>query len=117
MMRPVILSSPENTAREFSIFCVGISVITVSSGGSEVSAGCGGLAPGGPICGIIARFDAAGGADVAPGGGGKGCASMFDGEGPPEGLMTDGGGKAWAGYCTGGGGKDCGGYCVGDGED
>jgi hypothetical protein len=38
----VILSRPENTAREFSIFCVGISVMTVSSGCGEVSAGCGG---------------------------------------------------------------------------
>ena len=32
-MRPVILSRPENTARPLAIFCDGISVMTVSSGG------------------------------------------------------------------------------------
>ena len=42
MMRPVILSSPENTARRFAIFCVGISVMIVSSGFGAVSAGWGG---------------------------------------------------------------------------
>ena len=42
MMRPVILSRPEKTARSLGIFCVGISVTTVSSGCGAVSAGCGG---------------------------------------------------------------------------
>ena len=87
----VILSSPENTAREFSIFCVGISVITVSSGWGEVSAGCGGgIGPGNPgprpdrdrfcgtslvrrrrpVCGAITGFTAA---PTCAGGGGKGA--------------------------------------------
>src|SRR5271170_6679544 len=77
MVRPVILSRPANTARPFSIFCVGVVVTTVSSGCGEVSAGCGG---GGLASGGVVRASRApggvggGGAIVAPGGGGNGCA-------------------------------------------
>src|SRR5208282_3456264 len=95
-----------NTARAFAIFCDGISVMTVSSGWGDVSAGCGGgglagvgvtrarWSPDGGS-GAIAWPAPAGGAVIAPGGGGNGCAWMdcgFPGE---------------AGYgpgnCTGGG--------------
>ena len=41
MMRPVILSSPENSAPLFAIFCDGGSGMTSSPGCGEVSAGCG----------------------------------------------------------------------------
>src|SRR5262249_47032554 len=45
MMRPVILSRPENMADLLAIFCAGGSGRTSSPGCGEVSAGCGG--PGG----------------------------------------------------------------------
>src|SRR5579862_9199493 len=99
MMRPVILSRPENTARLFGIFCVGVSVTTVSSDCGAASAGCGG----GGLAGCWglgggglprARWGD-GGAAVAPGGGGSGCAWIPDGGGPAEG----GGGGCGGGYC------------------
>src|SRR6202022_1380177 len=41
MMRPVILSRPENMADLLAIFCDGGSAMTSSPGCGEVSAGCG----------------------------------------------------------------------------
>ena len=65
MMRPVILSSPENSAPLLVIFCDGGSGMTSSPGCGEVSAGCG--VPRG------CRWPGARGstAAVAPSGGGK----------------------------------------------
>src|SRR5215472_11078086 len=75
MMRPVILSRPENSAPLLAIFCDGGSGITSSPGCGEVSVGCGvprsgrppgptgsGGCPGGPTA-----------AEELPGGGGSGC--------------------------------------------
>src|ERR1700730_17889387 len=120
MMRPVILSSPENTARPFAIFCVGISVMIVSSGLGAVSAGVGGGGFAGcgvhrvPSTGGGAWPGAAGGAFVAPAGGGKGCLWTPEGEraagnaGPDScpGNRTGGGcaGNAPLGISAGGGG-------------
>src|SRR5271156_943424 len=105
MMRPVILSRPENTARPLGIFWVGVSVTTVSSDCGAVSAGCGGGGLGG-CCGVgggggpPGRWaGGGGGAAAAPGGGGSGCAWMPDGGGPAEG----GGGE----YCCWPAGGGC----------
>src|SRR5882757_6769231 len=73
MMRPVILSRPENNAPLLAIFCDGGSVITSSPGCGEVSCGPprGWRWPGGRPgsgCG-----PPGGTAAVLPGGGGNGC--------------------------------------------
>ena len=76
-MRPVILSSPENSAPLLAIFCDGGSGMTSSPGCGEVSAGCGvprgwrwpGGIPGSAIGPPGARGSAAA---VVPSGGGKG---------------------------------------------
>src|SRR5580704_14187090 len=102
MVRPVILSRPAKIARPFSIFCVGVSVTTVSSGCGDVSAGCGG----GGLAGAGVLRAAGGGACDAPGGGGNGCAWM-----PVDGRVT---GFCGAGYCCGGE-YCCPGYCTGGG--
>src|SRR5712671_5744241 len=76
MMRPVILSRPENSALVLGIFCDGGSAMTWSPGCGEVSAGCGGAPRGGgrwpggrPLsAGWLGEFDPA-----PPDGGGNGC--------------------------------------------
>src|SRR5580693_8548516 len=115
MMRPVILSRPENTARALGIFCVGVSVTTVSSDCGAASAGCGGGGLAGccelaGCCGLAgggltrARWPGGGsGAAAAPGGGGSGCAWIPDGGGPAAGG-GGGGYCCWAGYWSGAGG-------------
>src|SRR5689334_16822013 len=87
MMRPVILSSPENTAVGFPIFC---------ADGVKVSPFCcGGLgAPGGRVA-CCGRVPGPGGA--APGGGGNVSRCT------PGGWRAPGG--YWSGYCSG--------YCPG----
>src|SRR5208337_939190 len=72
MVRPVILSRPENIALPFSIFCVGVSVTTVSSGFGDVSAGCGGGGLAGAGGGAAVAGRTGGGACDTPGGGGSG---------------------------------------------
>ena len=84
------LVESEKTARPFAIFCVGISVMIVSSGLGAVSAGWGGGGLAG--CGVTrvrstgggAWPGAAGGAVVAPAGGGKGCLWTRRVNAPPE---------------------------------
>src|SRR6202035_2741841 len=75
MMRPVILSRPENSAEVLTTFCVGGSATTSSPGCGEVSAGCprgwrwigGGPGGSGWLGGTVGSITA------TPGGGGKGC--------------------------------------------
>src|SRR5689334_5860644 len=94
MMRPVILSRPENTA--VGLATLGNAAKLVSLGGGGIGApggrGCAGRAP----CGWPGCPEPA-----APGGGGNGC-DWMPGGGP-------GGSRAEGGYCCG----YCGGYCWG----
>src|SRR5262249_5702645 len=87
MIRPVILSRPENIAPLLAIFCDGGSGMTSSPGCGEVSAGCGvprggrtpggGKPPGGKAPGGKAATGGQAGpgttAALPPGGGGSGC--------------------------------------------
>src|SRR4029077_17915227 len=118
MMRPVILSRPENTAVGLAMRCGGGSTTTSSLGCGSVLAGCGALrgepGPGGkagggaavaPCCGGWA----AGGAAQPPGGGGSGCDWM-----PPAPGRVDGGNLMGAGSgCGGGVSRAPGGGCCG----
>src|SRR5262247_1234414 len=99
MMRPVILSRPENTAVGLAIFGPGGVTISLGCGGSP---GCDGRRGGG-------------GRAAPPPGGGSGCVCT------PGGSRADGG-YCWGyccGYCCDGGGpggsRVSGGYCDGGG--
>src|SRR5436190_13334866 len=97
MMRPVILSRPENTAVGLAILCGGGSTMVSLVGGSE--AGCGrwlpaGGAPGAACCG------ARGGALVAPGGSNSGWVWIRELGGGPGGRPPPPGGGIYCG-CEG----------------
>src|SRR4051812_17034133 len=96
MMRPVILSRPENSADALTIFCDGGSFTTSSAGGGPASAGGRGR-----CCGA---WGLRGSIAAVPGGGGRGRDCT-----PP------GGGKLLGGYCGCGGGRPpgCGPPCCG----
>src|SRR3954451_12093477 len=86
VMRPVILSRPENTAVGLMIFCAGGAVTISSPGCGAVLAGSG--VPRGRWAGAGGR--AAASADV-PGGGGKdgdGIGTTFGAAGAREGSIT-----------------------------
>src|SRR5271166_3938871 len=104
MIRPVILSRPENTATGFGIFCDGSSVTTSSpgcgavlaAGGAPRSGRCSGGRPGNGACGGRGAACCWFVGSAAPGGGGNGCDWTAPGRGDPLGASAD---------CPGG---DCG---------
>src|SRR5579883_100700 len=102
MMRPVILSSPENSAELLAIFCDGGWVmLSSSSGGAAASAGDAGRPgwrwlPGGRLESVGLELP------DAPGGGGKGCDCTAPGAAPDRPAY---GGLLGAGYCCGGAGE------------
>src|SRR3981189_764465 len=114
VMRPVILSRPENTAGALMIFCGGGAVTSSSPGCGAVLAGCGvprGRWPGaGGIAAGSAGTPRGGGQDcggvgtppraAGPGGGGKDC----DGIAPTLGAAGARGGSTTRCWSTGGGG-------------
>src|SRR6476646_10884649 len=106
MLRPVILSRPENTAVGLAMRCGDGATTTSSLGCGAVLAGCGALRgepgtggkAGGAGAGAMAAPCGGGGAASPPGGGGSGCDRMV----PPPGRL-DGGRFIGAGSGCGGG--------------
>src|SRR3981189_1836330 len=95
VMRPVILSRPENTAGALMIFCGGGAVTSSSPGCGAVLAGCGVPRGRWPGAGGIAAGSAG-----TPGGGGKDC----DGIGTTLGAAGARGGSITPFWGTRGGG-------------
>src|ERR1700704_6903105 len=96
VMRPVILSRPENTAVGLMIFCAGGAVTISSPACGAVLAGCGVPRGRWPGAGGIAAGSAG-----TPGGGGKDC----DGIGTTLGAAGARGGSTTRCWSTGGGGR------------